>query len=83
MSSMSPSKPATQIEPTSGRFKKMLAIFREAMKLETDIFQFPIELRTLIPDYYRKLNPDYVTDFQARIQKLAKKLDEVIFGFEI
>jgi len=47
------------------------------MKLETEIFLFPIELRTLIPDYYRTLNPDYVTDFQARIQKLAKKVDEL------
>jgi hypothetical protein len=62
---------------TIGKLQQLLEIFQEVLKLEQEIFLFPIELRTLIPDYYRTMNPDYVSDFQARILKLSKKIDQI------
>ena len=83
---MTPEKPANSGQlinnintefSSSGKLKQLIEIFKEVLKLENEIFLFPIELKTLIPDYYKTLNPNYVTEYQSRVLKLMKKIEQI------
>lgn len=64
-------------QSTHKTLKNLIHLFKEALKLESEIFAFPIELETLIPQYYAHLNTNYVSEYDARIQALMQKLSEV------
>ena len=65
----------TSLRGSSGKLKKLIDFLKEAAQLEQEIFQAPIDIKTLMPEYYKN---ELGTEFKERIQKLAKKLDEVI-----
>lgn len=73
----SSSETKTNFSGTKTNFSAAMNILSEILNLEESIFRFPIELRTLIPDYYKTLNPNYVTEFQSRILRLSKKIEEI------
>ncbi|PRP86552.1 hypothetical protein PROFUN_05190 [Planoprotostelium fungivorum] len=57
--------------------KEALHYMRDIIQLEQDIMRFPIEIRTLIPNYYRDLPKDFINEQQSRTIKLIRKLDEI------
>jgi len=72
-----PVKSMKSPQSTHATLKRLIELLKEALKLESEIFAFPIELETLIPQYYRHLNANYVSEYDARIQALMQKLTEI------
>lgn len=54
----------------------MLEIFDEAFAIQKELFQRPIQLQTIVPEYCQQLQPDHLRKLASRLVQLKKKLNE-------
>jgi hypothetical protein len=60
-----------------GKLRDVIRLFEEALKLQDSIFDLPIHLKTLWPQYEQMVNADHLQHVRARVQMLKTKLSEI------
>ena len=55
----------------------MLELFEEALELQKELFQKPLELQTIVPEYCQRLQPDHLRKLASRLIHLKKELNEI------
>jgi len=71
------SSSSSQSCPINARVKDIITICDEVIKIQAEIMQMPIDLRTMFPQFYSQLHPDHIHRLKDRIELLGKKLAAV------
>jgi len=59
---------------TAAHVKEIITICDEIVKVQAELMQMPIDLRTMFPQFYAQLHPDHIQHLRARIEALGAKL---------
>lgn len=62
---------------SSSKIKQALALYEEVYQLELAVFQVPIDLKTLFPQYYQQLPPNYQQLIWSRVFALRQKIEQI------
>eukprot|EP00026_Physarum_polycephalum_P003481 Phypoly_transcript_03493.p1 GENE.Phypoly_transcript_03493~~Phypoly_transcript_03493.p1 ORF type:complete len:737 (+),score=102.33 Phypoly_transcript_03493:194-2212(+) len=62
---------------TNSKIKQALALYEEVYQLEIAMFQVPIDLKTLFPQYYQQLPPNYQQLLWSRVFALKQKIEQI------
>jgi len=60
--------------PLNAHVKDIISICDEIIKVQAELMQMPIDLRTLFPQFYAQLHPDHIQHLRSRIEALGAKL---------
>jgi len=66
---------SSQIDaPMNAHVKEIITICDEIVKVQAELMQMPIDLRTMFPQFYAQLHPDHIQHLRGRIEALGAKL---------
>jgi len=60
--------------PLNAHVKEIITIWDEIVKVQAELMQMPIDLRTMFPQFYAQLHPDHIHRLKSRIEMLGTKL---------
>jgi len=60
--------------PLNAHVKEIITICDEIVKVQAELMQMPIDLRTMFPQFYAQLHPDHIHRLKVRIEQLGTKL---------
>jgi len=60
--------------PMNAHVKEIITICEEIVKIQAELMQMPIDLRTMFPQFYAQLHPDHIHRLKSRIEQLGAKL---------
>jgi len=60
--------------PMNAHVKEIITICDEIVKVQAELMQMPIDLRTMFPQFYAQLHPDHIHRLKVRIEQLGTKL---------
>jgi len=65
------------IVPMDAHLKEVFTTFDEIVKIQGEIMQMPVDLRTMFPQFYAQLHPDHIQRLRARMEILGQKLTTI------
>lgn len=60
--------------PMNAHVKDIMGVFNDIVKVQAELMQMPIDLRTMFPQFYAQLHPDHIQRLRTRIEALGTKL---------
>jgi len=60
--------------PMNAHVKEIIQICDEIIKVQAELMQMPIDLKTMFPQFYAQLHPDHIQRLRSRIEALGAKL---------
>ena len=60
--------------PMNAHVKDIMGVFNDIVKVQAELMQMPIDLRTMFPQFYAQLHPDHIQRLRTRIEALGSKL---------
>jgi len=60
--------------PMNAHVKEIMTICDEIISVQAELMKMPIDLRTMFPEFYKKLHPDHIQHLRVRIEALGSKL---------